>query len=79
VVDQASDLLDGGVGHPLNAVGRHHPGGGGWRSAMGELMGGTANFLYCDGHVERKTVEETPDRLECHRGDKLPRPEPLFV
>jgi prepilin-type N-terminal cleavage/methylation domain-containing protein/prepilin-type processing-associated H-X9-DG protein len=63
-VEQATDLLDGGVGHPLNAVGRHHPGGNDWRNAAGEPMGGTANFLYCDTHVERKTVEETCDKLE---------------
>lgn len=63
-VEQATDLLDGGVGHPLNAVGRHHPGGNDWRNAAGDSMGGTANFLYCDTHVERKTVQETLDKLE---------------
>jgi prepilin-type N-terminal cleavage/methylation domain-containing protein/prepilin-type processing-associated H-X9-DG protein len=35
----------------VNAVGRHHPGGDKW--------GGTANFLYADGHVERKTILAT--------------------
>jgi type II secretory pathway pseudopilin PulG len=49
-VEQATDLLDGGVGHPLNAA--------------GEPMGGTTSFLYCDSHVERKTVEETLNKLE---------------
>jgi prepilin-type N-terminal cleavage/methylation domain-containing protein/prepilin-type processing-associated H-X9-DG protein len=63
-VEQAQDLLDGGSGHPLNAVGRHHPGSTNWVSPTGEPMGGTTNFLYCDGHVARKTVQETLDRLE---------------
>jgi prepilin-type processing-associated H-X9-DG protein len=35
----------------LNFVGRHHPGG--------DKLGGTANFLYCDGHVKRTTVLST--------------------
>ncbi len=38
--------------HPLNAVGRHHPGGSG-------QWGGNTNFLYTDGHVERKNISET--------------------
>jgi prepilin-type N-terminal cleavage/methylation domain-containing protein/prepilin-type processing-associated H-X9-DG protein len=63
-IETATDLLDGGVGHPLNAVGRHHPGGNDWRNEAGEPMGGTANFLYCDTHVERKTVAETIEKLE---------------
>lgn len=33
----------------LNAVGRHHPGGD-------KEYGGTANFSFADGHVERMTV-----------------------
>lgn len=33
----------------LNAVGRHHPGGD-------EIYGGTANFVFLDGHVETMTV-----------------------
>ncbi len=33
----------------LNAVGRHHPGGD-------KEFGGTANFSFADGHVERMTV-----------------------
>lgn len=37
--------------NPVNAVGRHHPGG--------DKLGGTANFLYVDGHVARKTAYET--------------------
>lgn len=40
-------------GTTLNAVGRHHPG------ARNERFGGTANFLYVDGHVERDSVANT--------------------
>jgi prepilin-type processing-associated H-X9-DG protein len=36
----------------LNAVGRNHPGG-----AQG--ISGTTNFIYLDGHVERKSIVET--------------------
>ena len=36
---------------PLNAVGRHHPGG--------DEFGGTANFGFADGHAERTTVAAT--------------------
>ncbi|MFO0837311.1 MAG: prepilin-type N-terminal cleavage/methylation domain-containing protein [Phycisphaerae bacterium] len=51
VLTNGADLTSG-VGHAqLNAVGRHHPGGDKW--------GGTANFMYCDGHVERSTVLKT--------------------
>lgn len=35
----------------LNAVGRHHP--------SGDKLGGTANFLYIDGAVQRKTIMQT--------------------
>ncbi len=45
-----------------NCVGRHHPGGD-------KEFGGTANFLYCDGHVERKTVYESIRKREW--GDKF--------
>lgn len=58
-IDTASDLLDGGAGHPINAVGRHHPGPG-----QTIKYGGCANFLYCDGHVKRKTVLETMKNRE---------------
>lgn len=37
----------------LNAIGRHHPG------AKDVAYGGTANFAYVDGHVERSTILET--------------------
>lgn len=40
-----------------NVVGRHHPGGD-------KKYGGTANFLYVDSHVERKTILETIKRFE---------------
>ncbi len=36
---------------PLNALGRHHPGGDGY--------GGTGNYAFADGHVARSTVAET--------------------
>ena len=39
-----------------NAVGRHHPNGDKW--------GGSSNFLYCDGHVERKTIFTTLQNAE---------------
>lgn len=40
----------------INMVGRHHPGG--------DKLGGTADFMYCDGHVARKTVKQTLDLRE---------------
>lgn len=50
-----SDAAVGWIDQPgvseINAVGRHHPGGDKW--------GGTANFLYADGHAERRTVLST--------------------
>ena len=43
------NVLDYTSGIPqINAVGRHHPGGD-------ARYGGTANFLFCDGHVEALT------------------------
>jgi prepilin-type processing-associated H-X9-DG protein len=52
-------LIDGSAGATINAVGRHHPG-------QGETAdyGGCANFLYCDGHVERKTIMQTMVNFE---------------
>jgi len=50
-IQDASALIVGSRGSELNAVGRHHPGG--------DKYGGTANFLYTDGHVERETVHQT--------------------
>ncbi|MFA5293323.1 MAG: type II secretion system protein [Phycisphaerae bacterium] len=63
-VEQASDLLDGGAGHPINAIGRHHSGSG-----VTKEFGGCANFIYVDGHVARKTVLETLEKREW--GDKF--------
>jgi prepilin-type N-terminal cleavage/methylation domain-containing protein/prepilin-type processing-associated H-X9-DG protein len=63
-VQNSSDLLDGGAGHPINAVGRHHPGPG-----QTSDMGGCANFLYVDGHAARKTILETMENREW--GNKL--------
>jgi len=70
-VEQCMDLIDGGAGHPINAVGRHHPGG--------DEYGGTANFLYCDTHVERKTILQTMEKTEWGMkfyslGDDIVRP-----
>lgn len=55
--DGLTGIVDGGSIVETNAVGRHHPGGGG-------LIGGSANFLYADTHVERKSVLETVQRWE---------------
>lgn len=43
--------IEDGTRSELNSVGRHHPGG--------DFLGGTANFLFCDGHVARKTILQT--------------------
>lgn len=51
-VENATNLIDNGAISELNAVGRHHPGGDGY-------SGGTANFLYADAHVERKSILQT--------------------
>ncbi|HAL45671.1 MAG: hypothetical protein A2Y12_19335 [Planctomycetes bacterium GWF2_42_9] len=58
-VEQSTDLLDGGAGHPINAVGRHHSGSGSTSE-----FGGCANFIYVDGHVARKTILETLEKRE---------------
>lgn len=50
-------------GSELNAVGRHHPG-----PKMPDGMGGAANFVFCDGHVERDHVYNT--LVERRWGDK---------
>jgi len=51
LVEGSSDIVG------TNAVGRHHPGGGGY-------IGGTANFLYADTHAEKKTVLQTVEMHE---------------
>ncbi|MBL8765199.1 MAG: prepilin-type N-terminal cleavage/methylation domain-containing protein [Phycisphaerae bacterium] len=51
----------------LNAVGRHHPGGS-------KDFGGTANFVFVDGHVEQSNILDTVtkrqwgDRFYCLTG-----------
>ncbi len=48
VVDNMTNAI-GQIGiAETNAVGRHHPGG--------DKLGGTANFVFVDGHVERQTI-----------------------
>ncbi len=49
-------LIDGSAGPETNVVGRHHPGG--------DELGGTANFLYTDGSVDRKTILATMKQRE---------------
>lgn len=44
-------LIEGSEGTQLNAVGRHHPGK--------DKYGGTTNFLYVDGSVQRKFIHQT--------------------
>ena len=58
-VTNARGLLSTSGWSEANAVGRHHPGG--------DKLGGTANFLYADGHVERKTIRQTLERWEWGR------------
>jgi prepilin-type processing-associated H-X9-DG protein len=46
------------IGHDsdmLNAVGRSHPG-------SDKFIGGTANFVFVDGHVDRMSVRDTLTR-----------------
>jgi prepilin-type processing-associated H-X9-DG protein len=57
-LDQLGDnMIDTGSSTALNAVGRHHPGGD-------KVYGGTANFVFVDGHVTNSTIIKTMrDRL----------------
>lgn len=48
-VKQIPDSVIEDAQSTLNAVGRHHPGGD-------KEFGGTANFSFADGHVERMTI-----------------------
>ncbi len=48
----------------LNWVGRNHPVGGTGKKAR-------TNFLYCDGHVETKTIEETLAKPNWQWGEKV--------
>lgn len=49
LADLGNDLI-ADQNSTLNAVGRHHPG------AKDKAYGGTANFVFVDGHVERMTL-----------------------
>ncbi|MBL8878519.1 MAG: prepilin-type N-terminal cleavage/methylation domain-containing protein [Phycisphaerales bacterium] len=49
--DDAEGLIEGSAGTELNAVGRHHPGS--------DKFGGTTDFLYTDGSVQRKFIIKT--------------------
>ncbi len=51
VQDQVG-VVEGTAGTEMNAVGRHHPG-------QKDKFGGAANFLFCDGHVARRTIFQT--------------------
>ncbi|MGE3180894.1 MAG: type II secretion system protein [Phycisphaerae bacterium] len=51
-----SGLLTGSRQTELNAVGRHHPGG--------DRFGGTTNFLYVDGSVQRSLILKTLENRE---------------
>jgi prepilin-type processing-associated H-X9-DG protein/prepilin-type N-terminal cleavage/methylation domain-containing protein len=57
IMSNQATLLDNKAMSEVNAVGRHHPGGD-------KEYGGTANFLYCDGHVERRTILDTMKKRE---------------
>ncbi len=50
-IEEGSDLTSSATFSQLNAIGRHHPGG--------DKLGGTANFMFVDGHVERTTIIKT--------------------
>ncbi len=59
VVNLKANILDRSSGvAQINAVGRHHPGG----DKRHPEFGGTANFLFCDGHVDPMTVLESVHR-----------------
>ncbi|MFQ5424132.1 MAG: type II secretion system protein [Phycisphaerae bacterium] len=56
-VEDAVNLIDNPGLVETNVVGRHHPGGDAY-------IGGAANFIYADTHVETKSVLETVQRWE---------------
>lgn len=56
-VQNATGLIDNAGISEVNAVGRHHPGGD-------RYSGGAANFLYADGHVEKKGILTTLQNRE---------------
>lgn len=51
-IQQAQNIIGDSTETVLNAVGRHHPG-------FDDTMGGKANFVFADGHVDRMTILET--------------------
>jgi len=56
-VRDRTNILDHTSGlSQINAIGRHHPNA---NSVYAKKYGGTANFLYCDGHVEQMTALDT--------------------
>lgn len=61
-LEKMDNLVSGDRCIMTNVVGRHHPGG------LDNKYTGTSNFLYCDGHVERKNILETMRNREW--GDK---------
>ena len=61
----ALSQIDSG-GPNMNAVGRHHPGGGGGSGPGSE---GSGNFVFADGHVERTTVRDTLENRKW--GDRV--------
>jgi prepilin-type processing-associated H-X9-DG protein len=65
-LNSATDVISGDRHSILNVVARHHPGGTGEND---KGFSGTANFLYCDGHVDRKGVLETMEKREW--GDRF--------
>lgn len=50
-LEEGQGMANTAAFNEINFVGRHHGGG--------DKLGGTANFLYCDGHVSRKTALST--------------------
>lgn len=57
----AVGAIEGSLDSQLNAIGRHHPGS--------DKLGGTTNFLYADGSVQRKFILQTLQDREW--GDKF--------
>lgn len=59
-IEDGQFLIEGAAGSELNAIGRHHP--------QRDNYGGTTNFLYVDGSVQRKFLLKTLQDREW--GDK---------
>ena len=59
-VREKTNVLDHSSGvRQINAVGRHHPVAD---QIYGKKYGGTANFLFCDGHAEPFTIKQTMEK-----------------